>query len=39
MTPEQVNMIVVGNASEKEDVKVQKKMSKDIRKIEKRYKM
>ena len=39
LTPEQVNMIVVDNASEKEDVKVQKKMSKDIRKIEKRYKM
>lgn len=37
LTPEQVDMIVVDNAGDKRDIMIQKKISKDIRKREKKY--
>lgn len=37
LTPEQVDMIIVDNEGEKQDVSVQKKISKDIRRREKKY--
>lgn len=37
LTPEQVDMIIVDTTEEKADINVQKKISRDIRKIEKKY--
>ena len=37
LTPEQVDMIIVDNAGEKQEVNAQKKISKDIRRREKKY--
>lgn len=37
LTPEQVNRIIVDHAGDKQDINVQKKISKDIRKREKQY--
>lgn len=37
LTPEQVDVIIVDNSGDKQDIKTQKKISKDIRKTEKKY--
>ena len=37
LTPEQVDMIIIDNAGEKQDINVQKEISKAIRRREKKY--
>lgn len=37
LTPEQVDMIIVDNTGNKADIKIQKKISRDIRKTERKY--